>query len=233
MERLLEMVIEPSEPEIDERKLKQFLITVKVWDYVGISFADYQKLSLDDCSYIVKNYYRDMESRFGSGSGNYFFIISLFHYLFLAFSLFFIIFEAFKFFFSVFKKYLVFNSNNHLFSKLFMNFFNLASAQIDSATSSVIRNANLVTLIKTSADKNYTTQLIAEKIDANKNGETEIAWKQVWKETEFSGDIKTDCNMVKVNFLENSFIYINQAYLTVQKNKKTYYCNFFYFVTDH
>ena len=36
-----------------------------------------------------------------------------------------------------------------------MNFFNLASAQIDSATSSVIRNANLVTLTKTSADKNY------------------------------------------------------------------------------
>ena len=104
MERLLEMVIEPSEPEIDERKLKQFLITVKVWDYVGISFADYQKLSLDDCSYIVKNYYRDMESRFGSGSGNYFFIISLFHYLFLAFSLFFIIFEAFKFFFFLFLK---------------------------------------------------------------------------------------------------------------------------------
>ena len=64
-----------------------------------------------------------------------------------------------------------------------MNFFNLASAQIDSATSSVIRNANLVTLTKTSADKNYTTQLVEEKIDANKDGETEIAWEQMWKET--------------------------------------------------
>ena len=76
MARLVEMVIEPSEPAIDERKLKQFLIRVKIWYYVGIRFADYQKLSVDDSSSIIKNYYRDMESRFGSGSGNYFFIIS-------------------------------------------------------------------------------------------------------------------------------------------------------------
>ena len=76
MLRILQIVEEPSEPEIDEGKLNQFLIRVKVWDYAGIIFADYQKLSVDDRSSIVKNYCRDMESRFSSGSGNYFFIIS-------------------------------------------------------------------------------------------------------------------------------------------------------------
>ena len=36
----------------------------------------------------------------------------------------------------------------------FVLFFNLASSQIDFATSSAIRKANLVTLTKTSADEN-------------------------------------------------------------------------------
>ena len=66
MERLLQMV---EEPEIDEGKLKQFLIRAKVWDYAGNSQAEYQKLSFDDLCSIVKNYYREMESRFGSGLG--------------------------------------------------------------------------------------------------------------------------------------------------------------------
>ena len=32
--------------------------------------------------------------------------------------------------------------------------------------------------------------------------------------------------MEKLNFPENSLIYFNQAYLTVKKNKKIFYCNF-------
>ena len=44
MERLLQMVEELSQPEIDEGKLKQFIIRAKVWNYAGISYADYQKL---------------------------------------------------------------------------------------------------------------------------------------------------------------------------------------------
>ena len=33
--------------------------------------------------------------------------------------------------------------------------------------------------------------------------------------------------MEKVNFLENALFYLNQSYLTVKKNKKGYYCDFF------
>ena len=83
----------------------------------------------------------------------------------------------------------------------------------------------MVTLTKTSADRNLTTKLVAEK--SNKNDEGEIAGERVWKEAGFSGNFRADNNMEKVNFPENPLIYINQAYLTVQKNKNIYYCDYF------
>ena len=33
--------------------------------------------------------------------------------------------------------------------------------------------------------------------------------------------------MEKLNYLENTILYLNQAYLTVTKNKNIYYCDFF------
>ena len=33
--------------------------------------------------------------------------------------------------------------------------------------------------------------------------------------------------MKEVNYLENTILYLNQAYVTVTKNKKVYYCDFF------
>ena len=83
----------------------------------------------------------------------------------------------------------------------------------------------MLTLTKTSADKNLTTKLAAEK--SNKNDEAEIAGERVWKEAGFFGNLRADNNMEKVNFPENPLIYINQAYLTVQKNKKIYCCDYF------
>ena len=67
---------------------------------------------------------------------------------------------------------------------------------------------------------------MAEKFDASKYDDHEIAGERVWKEGGYLGDLRADYNMEKVNFPENSLIYINQAYLTVQKNKKIYYCDF-------
>ena len=66
-------------------------------------------------------------------------------------------------------------------------------------TSSVIRDANLLTLTKKTTGKN----------------------------NKFFGELRTDYDREKVNFPENSLIYINQAYLTIQKNKKIYYRNYF------
>ena len=70
---------------------------------------------------------------------------------------------------------------------------------------------------------------MAEKFEASKNGAQEIAGERVWKEPGVFGDVRTDNNMEKGNFPENSLIYINQAYLTFQKNKKIYYYDYFIF----
>ena len=81
MDRFLQMVEELSqqnEVQIDEAKLKQFLTRVKVWEYAGVSFVDYQKLSVDDSSSILMNYYVDMLNRFSSGSGKMFFSFLVF-----------------------------------------------------------------------------------------------------------------------------------------------------------
>ena len=69
MDRFRSMVEGQSEQEvhIDEAKLREFLSKVKVWDYVKISYNDYQKLSVADRSSIFKDYYHDMCRKFGSG----------------------------------------------------------------------------------------------------------------------------------------------------------------------
>ena len=38
---------------------------------------------------------------------------------------------------------------------------------------------------------------------------------------------RSDYNMEKVNFPENTLLYVNQSYLTVQKNKTIYYCDYY------
>ena len=71
MDSFIQMVEEPSQQDevlIDEAKSKEFLIKVTVWELI----IDYQKLSVDDRSSILKNYYVDMLNRSGSGSGKLF-----------------------------------------------------------------------------------------------------------------------------------------------------------------
>ena len=102
--------------------------------------------------------------------------------------------------------------------------------EIDSATSSVIRDANLITLIKKTTDndnRNYMTKLAAEKVNKSSMVSEEMSGERVWKDPGFLGDLRTDYNMEKVNFPENSLIYINQAYLKIQKTKNIYYCDYF------
>ena len=43
----------------------------------------------------------------------------------------------------------------------------------------------------------------------------------------FLNAIKPDFNMEKVNYQENNLFYINQAYLTIKKNKNIFYCDYF------
>ena len=62
--------------------------------------------------------------------------------------------------------------------------------EIDSATFSVIRDSNLLTLIKKATDnnnKNYMTELVAERVDKNSMVSEEISVERVWKEPSFFG----------------------------------------------
>ena len=89
MERFLRLVEEPSqqdEVQIDEKKLKQSLSKVEVWDYAMLTFTDYQRLSVDDRSSILKNYYNDMVKKY-SGPGKYF----IFHCMDVSFGFFIVV----------------------------------------------------------------------------------------------------------------------------------------------
>ena len=99
---------------------------------------------------------------------------------------------------------------------------------IDSAASSVIKKANVLTLTKESAagsSKNFVTKLVAEnKVDGEP---CETAGERVWVKSGYFDDIRTDYNMENVNFPEKSLFYVNQAYLTIQKSQKIYYADYF------
>ena len=76
MEQLLKIMEEPTpsnEVEIDAENLKFYNSQLKVWDYAKISAAEFQKLSFDDRSSILKKCYVDMTAIYSAGSGNKFF----------------------------------------------------------------------------------------------------------------------------------------------------------------
>ena len=70
MEEFLKIVKEPSSNEvvIDADKLKFFNSQLKVWEYAKISAAEFQKLSFDDRSSILKKYYVDMSAKYSVGA---------------------------------------------------------------------------------------------------------------------------------------------------------------------
>lgn len=68
----------------DDEKLKFFTTKVKTRDYAKISLSGYQRLSVDDRSSVLRNYYQDVSKNYSVSSGNiimilfYFCHISLF-----------------------------------------------------------------------------------------------------------------------------------------------------------
>ena len=61
----------------------------------------------------------------------------------------------------------------------------------------------------------------------NKIGSEEISAERVWRQYGFFDSGKSYFSMEKVNYPENTILYLNQAYLTVKENKKIYYCDSF------
>ena len=72
MENFLRMVEQPAPSQkvaTHGERLKFFNIKLKIWDYAKISSSDYQKLSFEDKSSILKSYYVDMSAKYSFGAG--------------------------------------------------------------------------------------------------------------------------------------------------------------------
>ena len=81
--------------------------------------------------------------------------------------------------------------------------------------------ANLAFMSKatTENDKNLSTKIVAATFK-NEIGSEEVSGERFWRNYGYFDARKSECSMEKVNFPENSLLYINQSYLTVKKKKK-------------
>ena len=95
------------------------------------------------------------------------------------------------------------------------------------ATANRIKQSSVIKLTKQSAgiDQALTRTFVAES--QNGNDVSEIAGKPFCKKSGYFGQFRTDYNLEKANFPENALLYVNQAYLTVQKSKKIFYGEYF------
>ena len=71
MDQFLKTVVPTSsnEVEIDAEKLRFHNSYLKVLDYAKISAVEFQKLSFDNSSNILKKYYVDMMVKYSAGGG--------------------------------------------------------------------------------------------------------------------------------------------------------------------
>ena len=71
----------------------------------------------------------------------------------------------------------------------------------------------------TENDKNVSTKIVAATFE-NENGSEEVSAERVWRQYGFFDSRKSDYSMEKVNYPENTILYLNQVYLTVKKPPK-------------
>ena len=84
----------------------------------------------------------------------------------------------------------------------------------------------LITKATTDNDRNVSTKIVAAFFE-NEIGSEEVSAERVWRKYGFFDARKSDFGMEKVNYRENTKLYLNQAYLTVKKNKKIFHCDFY------
>lgn len=65
-------------------------------------------------------------------------------------------------------------------------------------------------------DSNVSTKIVAAKFE-KEIGFEEVAGERVWRQNGFFDSRKSDYGIEKVNYPENTMLYLNQAYLTVKK----------------
>ena len=197
MDKLLRIVeqLSLSQTNIDAERLKFSNTNLKIWEYANVSFEDYQKLSFDNRSAILRNYYSEMCNRY-PGSGIFF----LFYFV------------TAPFFFC-----LVCCS----FCSNFLFLLFLDSRNLDILHKNTFKSANLVSMTKSAIenDRNLTKKIVAASFE-NDIGSADVLGEKVWRSFGFFEVRKCGCNMKKVNFSENTLFYLNQAYLTVKKGRR-------------
>ena len=83
-----------------------------------------------------------------------------------------------------------------------------------------------MTKATTDNDKNISLNIVAATFE-NQLGSQEVSGERVWRNFGYFDTRKSDYSMEKVNFPENTLLYINQAFLTVQKSKNIFYCDYY------
>ena len=105
----------------------------------------------------------------------------------------------------------------------------LGESNFELGVPSGMKSANLVSVTKsaTESHKNLKTQIVAANFQKD-IGSVEVSEEKLWGSFGFFDASWPDYNMEKVNFPENTLLYVNQAYLTVQKKKKKiHHCDYY------
>ena len=93
--------------------------------------------------------------------------------------------------------------------------------------SSGFKKASLVSMSKaaTANDKNLSTKIVAATFE-NEIGFEEVSEERVSRKVGYFNTRKSSYSMEKVNFPENTLLYMNQSYLTIKKKKKNFVVTF-------
>ena len=179
MENLLKAVEKASfvDIQINAEKLKFFTTKVKIWDYLNVSLNNNQKLSVEDCSLILsKIIFWNVQQFFFNIKYTFFILLSD---LFCSLSMF---------------------SFLKVWCLLSQFFCCRATIFIVSSASSMLRNANLISVTKNIADndKNVSTKILAARFEQNVRG-TEVSGENIWQNFGYLSNPKSNYNMEKVN----------------------------------
>ena len=73
-----------------------------------------------------------------------------------------------------------------------------------------MRNANLISMTKSLADndKNVSAKVVVARFEQN-IGATEVSGENAWKNVGYFNNQKSDYNMEKVNYPENTIYYVS------------------------
>ena len=95
------------------------------------------------------------------------------------------------------------------------------STEIDSSISQAVRNSDKILMTKNIFESTVESTLTAEKYNSFKQNTT------VWMNCSYFKQQPCNFSIDNANLLENTILYINQAYHSYKDNKKVYYIDYY------